>query len=203
MSKVFEYHARQLKRAKENMERDTADHEFVKLNTGTEDIRVYECGRPDSSIFRFTIVCTKGRLVVFGDMGTCIWERQEPMEPWFRGSVGSLDYLSEKVPRGCLVKEPDSELIPLWIEDAKADLIESGFGKDSERYQALDEVVDCYYDDVKIFQLRVYESNYFDGDCDSLPDLNSYTYRYLWLVYAIEKCLNQFVPSEVGDETAS
>ena len=195
MSKVYEWQNKLFKDAKRSMEEDTKDFVWEREEHGP--LRVYKCGREGSSIFRFTVICGYGRLLCFGDMGSFTWERQEPMEPWFRGSVGSLDYLSEKTPQECKIREDRPELISLWLEDAKESLIEHGFDESHERYEALEDIGE-YYEDAQQFIREVYESDYFTGDCDDLPDLSFYSYRYLWMVFAIEKCLNQF--TETTDE---
>ena len=46
---------------------------------GMIEARAWHCGDPDSGYHSFTLVAIPGRLIVVGDLGTCVWERERDM----------------------------------------------------------------------------------------------------------------------------
>lgn len=77
------------KRIREISDKAFEDHEITELSRNGV-FRSWRCGRPKSGVYAFYITTTPGTLIITGDIGDLIVEREYDMLPWCRGSVDSI-----------------------------------------------------------------------------------------------------------------
>ena len=68
-----------------------------RLNQGM--FRSWRCRRDGTWAYGFDVTTIPGTLVITGDIGELIVQRSEDMISWSSGSIHSIDYFAEKVPR--------------------------------------------------------------------------------------------------------
>ena len=147
------------------------------LNQGL--YRSWRCGAPDCGNHHFYVTTTPGRIMVYGDNVTMIWERNEDIIPWARGSINSIEYFSSKVPQEISTHEWDADIAREWlIEQLREKNHEDE--PDSERIKLLKELYSELHDEATehSFGAALYQSGVNDG-CD-WPDFTNYTSNFLW-----------------------
>jgi hypothetical protein len=164
--------------------KDLAQHEItLRLDHGL--YRAWRCRRPRDWAYGFDVHTGPGWLMVTGDMGTCMWERTTDMVSWVRGSINSLSYFAEKVPREFKIKEYDPAMAKAWLLWEIVGYYNDHCGcdmrkQDWDRWQAL---LDLYResdpDDQLGFEREVYESGIADGS--DWPNFKNYCYHFLWI----------------------
>jgi len=205
-SKVLQAEKGFVDRIKGDVARQTQNHVVTSETFGP--VRVYKFAKPGTVVYSMRIVCCHGRMFTFGDMGAFIWEREEPMENWFRFGDRNpdLDYLASKVPQNIETREERLDWKDLWLEDAKAQYIEDNGvyiddGTDTPKpnfealaldvdYQALIDIGKRSFECLRDFQSSIYESSYC-CDFEDVPDLRFFSHRFIWQVFAINSVLTE------------
>ena len=186
---MSDFREKLLKRAQSQSANTFKDPEFVvqQLHRDDDVVKLWRCGKPQSSVYSFYICSSLHCLMVYGDMGECMWQRHPDMIPFIRGSAKSLDYFSEKVPRNIEIKQEYNELVQEWFAEVKQEYIDRGSEWDDECQQALDDIKERYgwYEDINHFRTALYESCLYN-DFEDMPSLRYYTYHYLWIVEGLK-----------------
>jgi len=173
-----------------NALKDLKDHTIVQLHRDGDPGRVWRCRNNGSSVYGFTVCAPPGWLIVYGDMGECMWSRTRDMLAFIRGSIRSLDYFSEKASKDCKIREPYTELAEEWLQEQES-------GKEWEDYhgepmsdqhkEKLQEIREAYeqYNSIENLIQAAYESGLYDST-SYLPHCQYYTYQYLWKLEALK-----------------
>lgn len=119
-----------------------------------------------------------------------MWSRHRDMLSFIRGSIGSLDYFSEKATKDCKIRETYTELAEEWLaEQESGEEWEAYHGEamSDENKEKLQEIREAYerYNSVENLIQAAYESGLFDS-ASYLPHCQYYTYQYLWKVEALK-----------------
>lgn len=140
-----------------------------------------------------TYICSAPNcLMVYGDMGECMWQREYDMIPFVRGSVDSLGYFSEKAVRDCEVKIEYKELIDEWLETIKDETVLDGSEWGEEEDKALEELRDFWKCSETVEQFMwEFSTSKLCYDCDSFPTVTFYTYHYLWKIELLKWFIQQ------------
>lgn len=134
----------------------------------------WRCGTPDGSgIDSFRITTIPGVLIITGDIGDLILERTENMIAWCAGSINSIDYFEEKVPRAIKTKEYDQDIALEWIEEQLENEDECYDGEELEHLEALKD----YTEDEYCFYQEFHQSGVNDGN--DFPDFENYDNNFL------------------------
>lgn len=166
---------------------DLAKHTITQtLDAGL--YRAWKCGEPGNCINAFEVVTGPGWLLIRGDMGTCLWERTNDMLGWCRGSINSLDYFAEKVPREIKIKEYDPDRARAWLLEQVLDFwndhcgSDDHGGMDEDDWKQWETLKDLYRESDPTekldFEREVMNSGINDGG--DYPDWENYTYHFLW-----------------------
>lgn len=193
-----DFRERLLAHAAESFVKDTKDHVVRQLHYDGDVVRLWRCASPNSSIYSFSVEASLGWLIVYGDMGACMWSRTLDMVSFVRGSVHSLDYFSEKVPTTIAIKQHYPELIEEWFRDIKGEWIEGGNEWTEDHDAALadirSEYEECHCkDDFN----RALAHSVFYHDFESIPDTTYYTFRYLWTIEGLKWWIQRLDAGEV------
>lgn len=187
-------------RVQRSLVNNTKDHVVQQLHGDDDTVKLWRCGKPQSSTYMFYVCSAPNCLMVYGDMGECMWQRHYDMIPFVRGSVHSLDYFSEKVPADLRdgIMTDHKELIDEWLAGVKEEQIELGYEWTKEQDRALEEIRGSYshYESPDDFRRAVYESDLY-RDCDSMPAVSWYTYHYLWKIEALKWFIQKLDAGEV------
>lgn len=171
-----------------------ANPEYVvqQLHRDGDVVKLWRCGKPESSTCAFWICSSVHCLMVYGDMGECMWQRLPDMIPFTRSSINSLSYFSEKVPRDVKIKTDYRELVEEWLDEVKTDRIESGAYWGDEEDDALQELREhwWYFGDVNLFKSQLFDSKLYT-DCDDMPNTEFYTFHYLWIIEGLKWFIQQ------------
>ena len=156
------------------------NHQIVK-RLDVDLFRHWRCGQPNTNIYAFNITTIPGRIVVTGDIGVLVVEREPDMLPWCQGAIDSIDYFAQKVPHEITTKEYDSEIAKKWVKEQIAS------DELNERQQeALESIYDFENQHEVIYAI-------YDGDVLSdsdWPDFNNWKSSFLWCREAIKWFLN-------------
>lgn len=153
-----------------------ANHKIEqRLNHGM--FRSWRCKADGTWVHGFDITTMPGTLIVTGDIGELIVQRSDDMIAWARGSVHSIDYFAEKVPRSMETGEFCVEVAKEFLSELRQDLDESGYLNEAKRdaIAELRHILDG--DEIADFQTELYLSGLVDG-CD-MPNLKNYTSNFL------------------------
>jgi hypothetical protein len=174
---------------KESIERNLANHTIQQWHRDGEPGRVWKCSNNGSSVYSFTVCAPPGWLIMYGDMGECMWSRHRDMLAFVRGSIGSLHYFSEKASRDSVIEEERQELAEEWLDEAEQEWIERhGDPMNEEELEHLADIRNAYenYGDAAHLREAIYESPLYNGDTSSIPSCRYYTYHYLWKIEALK-----------------
>ena len=193
------------KRFRKDAEARFASHieknpEYVvqQLHRDDDIVKLWRCGKPQSSTYMFYLCSAPNCLMVYGDMGEYMWQRHYDMIPFIRGSVHSLDYFSEKVPRGIKIRTDYLELVDEWFDEVKQSRIDYGEDWTEEHDEELSELKDVWnsYQDVSEFKTALYSSKLY-RDYEDVPRTEFYTFQYLWIVEALKWFITQLDEGKV------
>lgn len=176
-----------------------AEHKIEqRLNQGL--FRSWRCKRPNSWNYGFDVTTIPGSLIVTGDIGLMVFEREADMIPWLQTGVrnNELDYMAGKVPRDIKVREYCSEVAREEIveigrrikPDSVPRIFTSSTGRMDykqvkERFKTMlgrDSDLDIH--DEHSVKSTLYESGFVDGG--DFPSLDDYTSGYLWIFSALK-----------------
>lgn len=180
---------------------DVNDHVVQQLHRDGDVVKLWRCGKPESSVYMFCVCSAPNCLIVYGDMGECMWQRHYDMIPFVRGSAESLSYFSEKVPADLhdSILEYKSELAMEWFEGIREEWIECGGEWGDEHEIALQDCQDAFDDDRDSFRNleNAIADSIFYSDCDDMPNLRWYTHHYLWIVEGLKWFVEKLDANEV------
>lgn len=163
-----------------------AEHE-LKVLYSDGLYRHWRCQKQGTSNYYFDVITVPGWIFIKGDIGFLSVARVDDMIPWCRGSIESIDYFAEKVPKEIRTEEYDHELAAEWIRDEIADA-PNCYDESSEiekRIAELQELSDPERFNEHEFKQELYDSRLIDG-CD-FPSFDNYTSSFLWCREAL-KC---------------
>jgi hypothetical protein len=183
-----DFKSRLRQQAEESIGRDLANHTIVQMHRDGEPGRIWKCSNKGSSVYAFTVCAPPGWLIVYGDMGECMWSRHRDMLPFIRSSIGSLDYFSEKASKDCLIREERTELAQEWLDQAEQDWQDShGSPMNDQQQEQLQEIREAFesYGEIADLQRAIYEARMFDS-FSAIPSCRYYTYQYLWTIEALK-----------------
>lgn len=154
------------------------DHKIeLRLNQGL--YRHWRCAKPGDGNHSFSITTIPGSILVTGDIGTLVVERETEMIHWCKTAIRDVHYFASKVPQEFKKYEYDPDMARRYI----AEELQSDELSEEDRETLLDLQEDC--DDGELdFKRCLHESGYIDG-CD-FPDLDNYTSSFLWCREAIK-----------------
>lgn len=189
-----------LKRFTEHMERSAktfAEHTITQqLDQGL--FRSWRCQRPKSWNYGFDVTTIPGELIVTGDMGVMVFEREADMLGWLRQSINDPHYLAGKVQRDIKIREYSSDLAKETIRECgqriKPDEYPSIYTSSTGRMdykqvkkrfkEMLGSQSDLDVYDEHATKTALYESGFYDGG--DFPSLEDYTSSYLWIYSALK-----------------
>jgi hypothetical protein len=187
-----------LEQAKKSAEQNLKNHRVRQRHRDGDTVRLWRCDNNGSSVYHFTVCAPPGWLIVYGDMGECMWSRTPDMIQFARESINSLGYFSEKVSRDCKIRELRSELAEEWFSTIRDEWKQCGRKWTKEHSAALKSIRHEFdnYGLLEDFRKAIYES-ILCSDSDDLPDLECYTYHYLWKIEALKWFLAKLDAGEV------
>lgn len=162
--------------------------------------RSWRCKRPGSWNYGFDVTTIPGSLIVTGDMGVMVFEREADMLPWLKTGIrnNERDYMAGKVHRDIKVREYCPEV-------AREEIVEIGrrikpdnfpriftsstgrmdYKQVKERFkEMLGRESDIDIHDEHSVKSALYESGFVDGG--DFPSLDDYTSNYLWIFSALK-----------------
>lgn len=172
---------------KKRIDRDLAKHTITQMHADGAAARLWVCSNDGSSIYKFTVCAPPGWLIVYGDMGECMWSRTYDMLEFVRSSIHSLDYFSSKASQDCIIKEESEEKVEEWFKTVKKEWRENGRTWGEKENEALKDIRSEYdnYGLISDFTKALYESELF-RDSDDMPNIKEYTFQYLWKIEALK-----------------
>lgn len=185
--------------AKKDFANHRVEHLFVGLSPkydGPSPYSTYQgwrCAKPGDCHMAFTIYAVPGRLIVVGDIGTLVLEREVDMLSWCDKSIGDIDYFAGKVVKEIETAEYDSEMVKGWCCEIDADIINGEHDYDSSITKAWltggrQEVLDAI-DQGKDQVYSVMAETGIIHDCD-FPDFTNWKYGFIWQREALIWFLN-------------
>lgn len=176
------------RRVAEQALKNLKDHTIVQLHRDGDPGRLWRCTNNGSSVYGFTVSAPPGWVIVSGDMGECMWSRTRDMLAFIRGSIGSLDYFSEKASKDCKIREPFTELAEEWLQEQESEWEDRhGDPMSDEQKEKLQGIREAYeqYNSIENLIQAAYESGLYDST-SYLPHCQYYTYQYLWKIEALK-----------------
>lgn len=196
-TKPVHFRERFQQRVKREFAEQTTSHVVQQLHRDGDTVRLWRCTHPASCIHRFYICCPPGWLIVYGDMGECMWSRTEDMIEFARQSIHSLGYFSEKASRESRVTEFAPELVEEWAAELPAEFAESGREWTETLADELEGIVaEADENGRQAFELALLRSDLYT-DFEDVPTTDFYTYRYLWIVEGIKWFIGRLDAGEV------
>jgi len=187
--------------SKERFELDIKDHSLEILKD--DDLyRHLKMSRNGSCSYHFYITTWPGYLCISGDMGAFVFSRIPDMFEFFRGNRGDINpgYWGEKL--DAISKsgfmEYDSDRFEKYIRDQIEEWKEANPNhKDvDDILEEIDNTVLCYVDNEHEIFSKLYdyddEHGIFCLDDLSSWSYKSYTFRYIWCLYAIVHAINLY-----------
>ncbi len=193
------YMQQQKKHVEEAVKGALAKHTVKQLHNDGDPGRLWKCSNNGSSVYAFTICAPPGWLIIYGDMGECMWSREYDMIAFAKQSIESDRYFAGKASKDCNITELRDELAREWIAEQPKDWSEcSGEPWGDEQQEMLDEIEQALdrYGDVRDFQTACFESD-LCSDSSAVPDCKAYTFNYLWQIEAIKWFLKKLDAGEV------
>jgi len=201
---------------KENFIKDIKDHALTVVR---EDglYRHIRCQRSDSWVYGFEIITWPGYLAYVGDMGDYVFKRIPDMFDFFGSNGINPSYWSEKVVAECYDKirefseEEYRKQVEKWRDNIVED-IETPYDGDEEdraieqnafiqavNNELLDYLVDSISEEECYRLLSEFKHN--DIQCyDAWEwDFKTFTYRYIWALYAITWAIGQYNNIKKGE----
>lgn len=150
-----------------------ADHHAVPM-VDCLHRRQWRCKRPQTWQYYFDVTVWPGVLVVTGDIGAMVVQRETDMIAWAREAVKDLDYFAGKVTAG-ETKCWSSERAEEWVKEQQ---VEHGMRRELAMSLLRDAI-----NSESMFSATLNESGFLDG-CD-WPDLRDWDGGFLWRVEAL------------------
>jgi len=159
----------------------TPEYVVQQIHRDGDIVKLWRCGKPQSSTCMCYVCSAPNCLMVYGDMGECMWQRHYDMIPFIRGSVHSTSYFAEKVPREINIQDEYPELVEEWFAEVKQERIDGGYDWTEEHDEELQNIRDEWenYGIVADFHKAHYESKLF-RDCEDHVTTKYYSFHYLW-----------------------
>jgi hypothetical protein len=180
----------------------TPEYVVQQIHRDDDIVKLWRCGKPQSSTYMFYICSAPNCLMVYGDMGEYMWQymrqRHYDMLPFIRGAIGSLSYFSEKVPNGIKIKDDQPELVEEWFATVKQERIDYGEEWTDKKEEALSELRDTWScnEDVTQFKWALYDSDLYN-DYEDVPRTEFYTFHYLWTIEGLKWFIKQLDEGKV------
>lgn len=166
------------------------------------DLKRWAFRHPDHGNHAFSLVTWPGYLFVGGDLDDCVWTRCYDMLSWASGSIQDPQYFAGKVVSTIKTREWCSELATAWVWEEWAGRVErllmdgerpSGWRRDKQQTvesltETRDELLHCIEDGRHAFSHHVYTHTDWTDGLD-WPNLERYTYSYLWARSAVQVAL--------------
>jgi hypothetical protein len=156
--------------------------------------RHYRCRNNGSWNDGFEIVTWPRSLCYTGDMGEYLFQRTKDMIAFMRGSIGSHSYVAEMCAAhgtrntGSAVKEFRKEELEELLDEVIQDAVDAEVSPSEivEMKERIQEIRDSLGDDKcpEDAYRAISDSGIWDG-CD-FPDCETFTFRFLWCLRAIE-----------------
>ena len=178
-------------------EKTFAEHAITqRLDQGL--FRSWRCQRPNTWMYGFDVHTTPGSLIVTGDIGLMVFEREADMLAWLRGSINDPYYMAGKVPQSIKTREFCHEVAKEVIRDLGREIKPDSFPsiyingtgrlayKDvKERFkEMLGSQSDLDVHDEHSVKSTLYESGFVDGG--DFPSLDDFTGTFLWIHSALK-----------------
>lgn len=177
-----------LEQVKKSAEENLKNHRVRQRHRDGDTVRLWRCDNNGSSVYHFSVCAPPGWLIVYGDMGECMWSREPDMINFARKSINSLGYFSEKASHDSKIYEQRGELITEFLAEYETDhLRDYGDEMTAEQLEVLNELRYSWSksEDIEGWLREFYESD-LCNDCESMPDVKSFTYHYLWKIEALK-----------------
>lgn len=185
---MSEYKKRLAQDAKKNAIQNLKNHTVEQYHNDGDQCRLWRCSNDGSSVYHFWVCAPPGWLIVYGDMGECMWSRTSDMIAFARQSIESHDYFASKASRDSTIREVNPELAREWLSNVlkewNDDYGRKPTAKEKDIVASLREWWEDYGDPVGL-RMQIYESGLF-SDCEGIPSFEFYTYSYLWRCEAIK-----------------
>lgn len=162
--------------------------------------RSWRCKKPGTWSYGFDVTTTPGNLIVTGDLGVMVFEREADMLGWLRKSINDPHYMAGNVQRDIKVREYCPEVAKEAIRECgrriKPDdypsiyLVPGPAGRMTysqvkERFlETLGSQSDLDIYDEHGTKTAMYHSGFWDGG--DFPTLEDYTSGYLWIYSALK-----------------
>ena len=208
------------KHTKEDFFKWTAEHEMIiKHDDGT--YRHITFKKPGTQNYRFDLITFPGHLVVSGDMGSWVFSRLSDMFVFFRSCNKDLEinpsYWGEKLESQCTtdgMKEYSQDRFKDILKEEYDNLIyDNVVDRKEEKYKGQhkalwEEIVEEVYHDGETEQnaheaARDFEFEGFSFGDFWEHDLKVYTYRYIWICWAITWGISMYDKRDVKIQEAS
>lgn len=172
-----------------------ADHQIEqRLNQGA--FRYWYCGKAQSSMYYFSITTVPGRLIIAGDIGLLVLEREYDMLQWARQTTEDISYFAGKVVRQIPTREYCSEVAREWCDAFAKELKQNRSDQWDKQLQQVRKLWETA-DDETWFKQDLYGSALVDG-CD-FPSLDDWNPNFLWCREALLWFLER-VPAQPLEE---
>jgi len=176
---------------KRNARVNLASHTVVAKHREGDECRRWCCSQNGSSKYAFTVLAVPGWLIMFGDMGECMWSRTYDMIDFARNAIRDIRYFSEKVSRDVCIRDGKSELVLEWIKETPEEW-EQCYGEPMSKKNKSKFAELCKWwtqngcdQGIEEFRREIYESGLYEYDCEAIPSFQFYKYHYLWKVEAL------------------
>jgi len=205
MSYHSKYKDKLVSRAKSDVAECLINHVVTQRHRDGDPGRIWRCARPGTVVYAFTVYATPGWLMMTGDIGECMWSRVYDMLSFIRGSIGSLEYFSEKASRDCVIREKRTELAEEWLDEQPKEWKEyHGEPMTKEQKAKLREIRDEFeeYNSIDRLQTAIYDSQMFDST-SYIPSCEFYTFQYLWKIEALKWFIAKVDSGDVVKDVAT
>ena len=82
-------------------------------------VRAWRVGRPDSGTYAMTVYVVPGRLIMVGDCGPLVFEREYDMVAWARRCISDPHYMFGKIPHEFKTREFSEEKAAAWLAEIR------------------------------------------------------------------------------------
>jgi hypothetical protein len=182
-----------------------ANHELQNGHDGRPGgCNSWRFGRPGDGSYWFRLTIWPGFLAITGDCGDCIWWRTYDMRDWAAGSIDSISYFAEKVPRSIPTTAFRSDVAKAWVWEEYTNRCEDvvtgeyvqphRYGRQEEKADAailaeLEETRDDLIGRLEeysegAFAHHLYHNTHWIDGCD-YPDFAVYNSNFLWCREAV------------------
>lgn len=185
-----------IKEVEERAKKELAEHTIEKLWSAVQadgfTVGAWLCSKPGTSVYAFTIYSVAGRLIIAGDMGACVWERERDMIRWARNSIRDVGYFESKVPREIQTKVFDVGKVRELIAETDRSVLENDMSEVfvkswiGEHRAELLRMLDAGESESEFYRY-VHDNRIHDE-----PNFDNYTHQFLWLREAVAWFLDHY-----------